>query len=158
MFVAFHRRYWGDFQSPTAVTTCDHDPGEPYGEEAAGRNPNRAGTYPVSQSFPNETESISRAGRPFSSALMEGENVWNLKFMLCVLYDFLDMTVGRVLFPIPFLGEIVGCALCAAMFGKSGLFYGLEGLDPTEQIDGFIPTATIIALRNRPEAELGPAA
>lgn len=75
---------------------------------------------------------------------------WKFKLMVCILYDFLDFTVGRAMFLTPFLGEIVGCALCYAMFGKTGLFYGLEALDPTEQIDGFIPTATVIAWANRP--------
>jgi hypothetical protein len=78
--------------------------------------------------------------------------MWGLKFAVCVAYDLFDMTIGRILFVIPFSGEIVGCALCYAMFGKGGLFYGLEGIDFTEQLDGFIPTATIIALRNYPSA------
>ena len=30
------------------------------------------------------------------------------------------------------------------------MFYALEMIDPTEQIDGFLPIATIIALTNRP--------
>jgi hypothetical protein len=76
--------------------------------------------------------------------------MWGGKLVVCLIYDFLDFTVGRVLFPIPFLGEVIGCALCAAMFGKAGMFYGLEAIDVTEQIDGFIPTATIIALANKP--------
>jgi len=76
--------------------------------------------------------------------------MWGLKLAVCLFYDFLDFTVGRVLFPIPFLGEIVGCALCVAMFGKDGMLYGLEAIDITEQIDGFIPTATIIAIKNKP--------
>ncbi|MFZ4409934.1 MAG: hypothetical protein ACOYOH_21495 [Paracraurococcus sp.] len=75
--------------------------------------------------------------------------MWWLKFSICVMYDLFDMTVGRFLFVVPFASELVGMALCCAMFGWEGLFYGLEALDPTEQIDGFIPTATIIALANR---------
>lgn len=80
----------------------------------------------------------------------QDRGMWKLKLMVCVLYDFMDFTVGRLMFPIPFLGEIIGCALCCAMFGKAGLFYGLEAIDVTEQLDGFIPTATIIAYHNRP--------
>lgn len=75
---------------------------------------------------------------------------WGMKLAICILYDFLDMTIGRLLFVVPFLGEIVGAALCCLMFGKQGLLCGWEALDMTEQIDGFIPTATIIALANRP--------
>lgn len=78
--------------------------------------------------------------------------MWGLKLAVCIIYDLLDLTLGRTLFIIPFGGEIVGCALCAAMFGTSGLLYGLEALDFTEQIDGFIPTATIIAIMNKPKS------
>lgn len=76
--------------------------------------------------------------------------MWYLKLITCVFYDFFDMTAGRALFAVPFAGEIIGCGLGYAMFGKNGLWYGLEAIDFTEQIDGFIPTATIIALANRP--------
>ncbi|SDH32379.1 MULTISPECIES: hypothetical protein [unclassified Nitrosomonas] len=78
--------------------------------------------------------------------------MWGLKLAVCIAYDLLDLTLGRTLFIMPFGGEIVGCALCAAMFGTNGLLYGLEALDVTEQFDGFIPTATIIALMNRPKS------
>lgn len=81
-----------------------------------------------------------------------GRVMWKMKLVVCVAYDLFDFTLGRLLFVVPFAGEIVGMALGVAMFGKTGLFYGLEALDPTEQIDGFIPTATIIALANRPAA------
>jgi hypothetical protein len=74
--------------------------------------------------------------------------MWVAKLIVCIAYDFFDMTVGRLLFPIPFLGEIIGCGLCCLMFGTEGMLYGLEAIDITEQIDGFIPAATIIALRN----------
>ncbi len=79
--------------------------------------------------------------------------MWKAKLMVCIAYDLFDLTLGRTLFVIPFGGEIVGCTLCAAMFGKSGLWYGLEAIDVTEQIDGFIPLATIIALRNKPKSD-----
>ncbi|MEQ1845945.1 MAG: hypothetical protein ABL983_10285 [Nitrospira sp.] len=75
---------------------------------------------------------------------------WTQKLLICLTYDILDMTVGRLLIPVPFLGEVIGCAIFTPMFGKAGLLYGLEALDMTEQIDGFIPTATLIALANRP--------
>lgn len=77
--------------------------------------------------------------------------MWYAKLTVCIIYDLFDMTLGRLLFPVPFSGEIVGCALCYAMFGKAGLLYGLEGLDFTEQLDGFVPVATIIAIANRPQ-------
>ena len=79
--------------------------------------------------------------------------MWFLKLAVCVAYDLFDMTIGRIMFFTPFVGEIIGCCLCCTMFGMGGVLYGLEALDPTEQIDGFIPTATIIALRNYPRRE-----
>jgi hypothetical protein len=75
---------------------------------------------------------------------------WWPKLLVCIVIDVLDFTVGRALFVVPFAGELVGCAVCYGLFGKSGLMYGIEGLDLTEQIDGFVPMATVIALRNRP--------
>ena len=74
---------------------------------------------------------------------------WNTKLAISILIDLLDMTVGRALFMVPFSGEIIGGIAGMLMFGKKGMFYFLEGLDPTEQIDGFIPTATIIALNSK---------
>lgn len=76
--------------------------------------------------------------------------MWHARLAVCILYDLFDFTIGRVLFPVPFLGEVVGCALCCALFGVEGMLYGLEAIDPTEQLDGFVPAATLIALRNRP--------
>lgn len=78
--------------------------------------------------------------------------MWGLKLAACILYDFFDFTLGRLLFVAPFSGEIGGMILASLMFGWQGLAYGLEALDPTEQIDGFIPLATIIAFANRPGA------
>jgi len=48
---------------------------------------------------------------------------WWLKFSVCVLYDLFDMTGGRLRFATPFAGEIVGVALCCALFGKSGVWF-----------------------------------
>jgi hypothetical protein len=76
--------------------------------------------------------------------------MWFLKLLVCIAYDVFDMTFGRLLFATPFVGEIIGCGLCCMMFGVGGVLYGLEALDPTEQIDGFVPLATIIAFRNFP--------
>jgi hypothetical protein len=75
--------------------------------------------------------------------------MWPLKLAACIAYDFFDFTIGRVLFPVPLLGEVFGCALCCILFGKEGMLYGLEGIDFTEQIDGFVPAATLIAIRNK---------
>lgn len=74
---------------------------------------------------------------------------WWLKFAIAILVDAFDMTIGRYLFVIPYGGEIVGTAFAVALFGWKGLFYLVEAIDPTEQIDGFIPTCTLIALAAR---------
>lgn len=76
--------------------------------------------------------------------------MWGLKLAICIAYDLFDFTIGRLMFATPFVGEIIGCGICAAMFGWNGVFYGLEAIDFTEQLDGFIPTATIIAIKNKP--------
>jgi len=75
---------------------------------------------------------------------------WHYKLIICILYDIFDFTVGRALFVLPFSGEVVGCVFAHFLFGADGFLYGLEALDPTEQIDGFVPTATFIAMKNRP--------
>lgn len=79
--------------------------------------------------------------------------MWTAKLVVCIAYDLFDFSFGRLLFALPFAGEIIGCVLCGMMFGINGLLYGLEALDPTEQLDGFVPTATLIALKNKPQAE-----
>lgn len=71
---------------------------------------------------------------------------WNVKLIISILVDIFDMTIGRLLFSVPFSGEIIGVAIGMMLFGSKGLWYFLEAFDPTEQIDGFIPSATMIAL------------
>lgn len=75
--------------------------------------------------------------------------MWWIKFFFCVLYDLWDFTFGRLMFATPFAGEIMGCAIGYFMFGNKAFYYALEAIDPTEQLDGFIPTATLIALAAR---------
>jgi hypothetical protein len=74
---------------------------------------------------------------------------WHYKFIICLLYDIFDFTLGRLLLFIPFSGEILGCFILYLLFGKDGIWYALEAIDPTEQLDGFVPTATLIALKNK---------
>jgi hypothetical protein len=74
---------------------------------------------------------------------------WWIKFAIAVAVDLFDMTVGRFLFVVPYSGEIIGTAVAVALFGWKGLFYLAEVIDPSEQIDGFIPTCTLIALAAR---------
>lgn len=70
-----------------------------------------------------------------------------IKLGFCMWLDFLDFFIGRLLgFGIVF---DLGCALmCAALWGKRGWWCLVEVLDVTEQIDGFVPSCTLIALRS----------
>ncbi|MGH6950386.1 MAG: hypothetical protein ACREH4_05915 [Vitreimonas sp.] len=69
-----------------------------------------------------------------------------LRLALSVAIDLFDMTLGRV----PVLGAVttegVGTVVLMALWGPAGLLNLWEVLDFTEQADGFIPTATLIAL------------
>ncbi|MEO1316742.1 MAG: hypothetical protein AAFW01_09165 [Pseudomonadota bacterium] len=76
-----------------------------------------------------------------------------MKLFLCILYDLFDFTVGRVMFATPFAGELLGCFVGYLMFGPRAFYYALEAIDPTEQIDGFIPTASLIAFAARKDAQ-----
>lgn len=77
-----------------------------------------------------------------------------LKLILSVALDILDFTVGRI----PGLELPVDILLGVAavmMWGWPGLFAFWEVADPTGQIDGFVPTLTMIALtqmRKKPKA------
>lgn len=75
--------------------------------------------------------------------------MWYFKFCIAVLIDLFDMTVGRLMFATPFLSEIIGVVFGCMMFGSKGLWYALEAVDPTEALDGFVPTATLIALASK---------
>lgn len=68
-----------------------------------------------------------------------------LRLALCVAIDIADFTLGRI----PIFGSVqegVGTIVLVAMWGPAGLVYAGELLDFTDQFDGFIPTATLIAL------------
>ena len=68
---------------------------------------------------------------------------WRLA--LSVIIDLCDFTFGRI----PILGTVedgVGGIVATALWGRAGLVYFWELLDVTDQIDGFVPTATLIGL------------
>lgn len=67
------------------------------------------------------------------------------KLIIAIILDVVDFTVGRI----PGLEIVVDGVLgvCAvALWGWAGLFAFWELADPTGQIDGFVPTMTLIAL------------
>jgi len=81
---------------------------------------------------------------------MKQNTIWLIKLLICVIFDLVDFLFGRFLFPAPLVGEVLGTIVVTALFGWQGLFYLWEALDPSEQVDAFVPTATLIALANRP--------
>lgn len=62
-----------------------------------------------------------------------------------VVIDLFDFSLGRALF-FGSVTEGVGTVVLLAMWGPIGLVNLAELVDFSEQIDGFIPTATLIAL------------
>lgn len=68
-----------------------------------------------------------------------------IRLAISIALDLFDFTVGRVLIGVPW-EEGAGAALATILWGPAGIAYLLELIDVTEQIDAFIPTATLIGL------------
>lgn len=68
-----------------------------------------------------------------------------IRLAISVAIDLFDFTIGRT--PIfGAVGEGIGSLVLTALWGPVGLLYLGELADFTEQIDGFLPLATLIAL------------
>lgn len=68
-----------------------------------------------------------------------------IRLAISAAIDILDFTFGRI--PIfGSIGEGAGALLLTAIWGPAGLLYLGELADFTDQIDGFLPTATLIGL------------
>jgi hypothetical protein len=68
-----------------------------------------------------------------------------IRLAISAAIDVLDFTLGRV--PLAgSVGEGTGAALLFVLWGWPGLLYLGELVDPLDQLDGFVPTATLIAL------------
>lgn len=68
-----------------------------------------------------------------------------VRLAISVAIDLVDFTIGRV----PIVGSVeegAGALVLVALWGWPGLFYLGELADPTDQFDGFLPTATLVAL------------
>ena len=67
------------------------------------------------------------------------------KLVIAIVLDILDFTIGRIPgFELVF-DAILGVT-AVALWGLPGLLAFWELGDPTGQIDGFVPTLTLIAL------------
>ncbi|MEE9329404.1 MAG: hypothetical protein V3V30_04635 [Parvularculaceae bacterium] len=67
------------------------------------------------------------------------------KLILAIVLDLVDFTLGRM-FGFGMLVDVVMVFVAYIMFGPLGLAQAWEMLEPTDQIDGFVPTFTILAL------------
>lgn len=81
------------------------------------------------------------------AALPETRINW-AKVAIAVMFDLADFTIGRFL-GFGMLFDAALALVAMALFGWKGLFQIWELADPTEQIDGFVPTLTLIALAHR---------
>ncbi|MEZ5895372.1 MAG: hypothetical protein R3C40_08450 [Parvularculaceae bacterium] len=68
-----------------------------------------------------------------------------MKLVIAIALDIIDFTAGRIL-GAGTLMDIAFAVIAFFLWGPVGLFALWEALDPSEQIDGFVPTMTLIAL------------
>ena len=67
------------------------------------------------------------------------------KLIIAIALDVADFTIGRLL-GVGMVMDVVFAAVAFVLWGPVGLMALWEALDPSEQIDGFVPTMTLIAL------------
>jgi len=76
------------------------------------------------------------------------------KLIVAIVLDVLDFTIGRIPgFELVF-DAILG-VIAVALWGWPGLFAFWELADPTGQLDGFVPTMTMIALSQMGKGQKG---
>lgn len=68
-----------------------------------------------------------------------------LKLGIALLLDIIDFTIGRIL-GFGTVMDVVFVLVGFVMFGWKGLFQLWEVLEVSDQVDGFVPTLTLIAL------------
>ncbi len=72
-------------------------------------------------------------------------NGFLVRLALSVAIDLIDFTIGRI--PIfGSVGEGIGSLILVGLWGPVGLVYLGELTDVTDQVDGFLPLATLIGL------------
>lgn len=69
----------------------------------------------------------------------------HLKLVAAIILDIADFTVGRIL-GVGTVMDIVMVLMAVALFGWKGLLQLWEVADLSDQIDGFVPTLTLLAL------------
>ena len=68
-----------------------------------------------------------------------------LKFTISIIWDILDFSIFRT-FYIGTHADAISIPIAYALWGPIGILASWELLDLTDQVDGFIPTITIIGL------------
>lgn len=70
--------------------------------------------------------------------------VW-AKFAICIVFDLIDMTVGRLLLGVTLLTDVGNALIMFLLWGPIGLLAAWEAVEFTEVVDGFVPTNTLLA-------------
>lgn len=70
--------------------------------------------------------------------------VW-AKFGICIVFDLIDMTIGRLFLGVAIFTDVANALIMFALWGPLGLLAAWEAVDVTEQLDGFVPTNTLLA-------------
>lgn len=74
-----------------------------------------------------------------------------IKLAIAIVLDIADFFIGRI----PGFGtgfDVVLTAIAFAMFGWKGLAQAWEVVEVTDQLDGFVPTLTLLAFAELREA------
>ena len=69
----------------------------------------------------------------------------SIKFIIAILWDLTDFTIGRI----PGSGtlfDIIGGLVAMGLWGETGILAFWEVLDISDQIDAELPTATLIGI------------
>ena len=69
----------------------------------------------------------------------------HIKLIVAILLDIADFTLGRII-GFGTAMDMVFTLIAVMMFGWKGLFQLWEVVDLSDQIDGFVPTLTLLAL------------
>ena len=68
-----------------------------------------------------------------------------LKFAISIIWDILDFTIFRIL-AFGTFADAISIPIAYTLWGPIGVLAAWELVDLTDQVDGFIPTITIIGL------------